>query len=206
MNHDFKERYLELKGEIKSLSNQLSKKVKNKTELEEKNRLLQKSIDYAESFMNQIISNKKQFIEDFINQALQVCLGEAAPKFSILREDKPSGTIWSYEISQGKISGGIDTFGGGVMALISTLFRIILHIILNKEPFIILDESLNHLSSNYHHKLSLFFKKVAREYNISIILITHQSEFLNSSDINLILDKQNGELILIKEEHNGTGG
>jgi len=198
----FEERMTELRGELKVLTSQLNSKEKSKQSLEEENQKLTKAIKINEKFVSEIISKKKNIIEDFINKSLEFLLNDSSIKCSIIQDEKPSGTFWYFSVKQGKVEGGIDTFGGGLMALISTLFRIILHIMTQKESFIILDESLNHLSSNYHSKLSELFKVISKKYNLSIILITHQEQFLNNAEINLVFDKVNGELKLIREERN----
>lgn len=202
----FRDKMIELRGEVNLLSSQINKMKDERDSYLTDKETISKAVSFLEDKITLIISNKKSFIENFVNESLQFLLGkENAPIFSIGKEEKPTTVYWSYKLKQGKVEGGIDTFGGGLMALISTLLRIVIHILTKRASFMILDESLNHLSANYHYKLSELFKVLSKRYNISIILITHQHNFIENADVNLEFDKINGELVLIKEESGGVG-
>lgn len=81
----------------------------------------------------------------------------------------------------------MDTSGGGILDIISLALRIVLmEVNMPKiQGFILMDESLKHLSSNYLPQASLFLKEISQKLNRQIIFISHEDEFINS-DYNTI--------------------
>ena len=77
----------------------------------------------------------------------------------------------------------LDTNGGGLVDLISLALRIVL-MELNTpkiEGFIILDESLKHLSENFLPNANEFLKEIQSKLNRQFIFVSHQKVFTESN-------------------------
>ena len=68
----------------------------------------------------------------------------------------------------------------------------------NEFPKIMLmDESLNHVSESYQGKLSNFIKVLCDEFNMTIILVTHQDKLTEYADQIVHFEKEGSELKVI---------
>jgi len=77
-----------------------------------------------------------------------------------------------------------DTSGGGIIDICAFALRIVLLEVSapKVEGSIILDESLKHLSKDFHYKTSKFLTEISKKLNRQIILITHQQEFIDNAE------------------------
>ena len=78
----------------------------------------------------------------------------------------------------------MDTSGGGVLDIISLALRaVLLEVSVPKiEGFLILDESLKHLSKEYLMNASQFLNELNTKLGRQIIFITHQQEFIDNAE------------------------
>lgn len=78
----------------------------------------------------------------------------------------------------------MDTSGGGVLDIVSLALRaVLLEVSVPKiEGFLILDESLKHLSKDYLMNASQFLNELNKRVGRQIIFITHQQEFIDNAE------------------------
>ena len=76
----------------------------------------------------------------------------------------------------------LDGSGGGVINVVSLLFRLLLLVISSKRKFIVLDEPIVNLSEDYRYRLLTFIKKLTVTYNIQLIIVSHWKEVEEISD------------------------
>lgn len=72
--------------------------------------------------------------------------------------------------------------GGGVLAVIGVLLRVITIILLDMKRVLFLDETLVHVSEKYIENVSALLKKLCSDLDFSILLVTHQKEFVTHAD------------------------
>lgn len=82
----------------------------------------------------------------------------------------------------GKSAPLLDGYGGGVIAIIGVLLRVVTIILLNQRRFLLLDESLSHVSEQYIPTASSLLRKLTRELGFTILLVTHQTGFAEEAD------------------------
>ena len=78
--------------------------------------------------------------------------------------------------------------GGGVMAFISILFKILVGYIYSKNKFYIFDESLSEVSELYMPRMGRFLQKFCEKHGFTIILITHTPIIAEYADLVYRLD------------------
>lgn len=168
-----------LNSEIDSLTNEIS------------------ILESCATFFNKTIELKvdevSTKIEDIINKGLAYIYG-ADYRFKLHKSIKRNKTIFSFELCniETGVAGFEETHGGGIMALISFLFRIVVIAILNKPRLIMLDETLSAVSIEYQEKLSNFIKQIADDMGFVIIIISHQPTLAEKSNIQYIVSKAHG--------------
>ena len=168
-----------LNSEIDSLTNEIS------------------ILESCATFFNKTIELKvdevSTKIEDIINKGLAYIYG-ADYRFKLHKSIKRNKTTFSFELCniETGVAGFEETRGGGIMALISFLFRIVVIAILNKPRLIMLDETLSAVSIEYQEKLSNFIKQIADDMGFVIIIISHQPTLAEKSNIQYIVSKAQG--------------
>lgn len=78
----------------------------------------------------------------------------------------------------------LDTSGGGILDIVSlTLRAVLLEVSVPKiDGFLMLDESLKHLSKEYISNASQFLNELNKRLGRQIIFITHQQEFIDNAE------------------------
>lgn len=154
-------------------------------------------LDSCATFFNKTIELKvdevSTKIEDIINKGLAY-IYSADYKFKLNKSIKRNKTTFSFELIniETGVSGFSETYGGGIMALISFLFRIVVLAILNKPRLIMLDETLSAVSIEYQEKLSTFIKQIADDMGFTIIIISHQPTLAEKCNLQYIVSKSRG--------------
>lgn len=154
-------------------------------------------LDSCATFFNKTIELKvdevSTKIEDIINKGLAY-IYSADYKFKLHKSIKRNKTTFSFELIniETGVSGFSETYGGGIMALISFLFRIVVIAILNKPRLIMLDETLSAVSIEYQEKLSTFIKQIADDMGFTIIIISHQPTLAEKCNLQYIVSKSGG--------------
>lgn len=154
-------------------------------------------LDSCATFFNKTIELKvdevSTKIEDIINKGLAY-IYSADYKFKLNKSIKRNKTTFSFELIniETGVSGFSETYGGGIMALISFLFRIVVLAILNKPRLIMLDETLSAVSIEYQEKLSTFIKQIADDMGFTIIIISHQPTLAEKCNLQYIISKSGG--------------
>ena len=154
-------------------------------------------LDSCATFFNKTIELKvdevSSKIEDIINKGLAYIYG-ADYRFKLHKSIKRNKTTFSFELCniESGVAGFEETHGGGIMALISFLFRIVVIAILNKPRLIMLDETLSAVSIEYQEKLSNFIKQIADDMGFTIVVISHQPTLAEKSHIQYVVSKAHG--------------
>jgi len=152
-------------------------KIKN---LEKKYKNLQDLID-AIQYMKQFkVENKKELLEDIVNNALKSIFVDEDYSLKLVIEPPNKTrktTKYKLEFYQyGELIGDnttlMETNGGGVLTVVAFVLKIIVGMVYNKQRLFLLDESLAQLSDEYTGYASMFIRELSEKYNLTIVLIT----------------------------------
>lgn len=134
--------------------------------------------------LNQKIDEVKHKVEEIINQGLAYVYHSEEVKISISTTFKNNKTQFIITLKDGDIESSKlkESFGGGLIAIISFLFKVVINIIYKNEKFMIFDETLNFVSRHYQEPLSHFIKQLCEKMDVTIVLITHQPLIADKAD------------------------
>jgi hypothetical protein len=151
------------------------------------------------AFFNEYIAvmtvEKIEAIEVMVNYGLAFVFGNKV-SIKIDKEYKNNKTFFSLNIIKGDLIGQAESFGGGVSALISLIFRIFVVKHYNFYPLVTLDESLSFVSYQYQEKTSMLLREMSEKLGVNILLVSHQVK-LNThahSIVTLALNSSKGQL------------
>ena len=77
----------------------------------------------------------------------------------------------------------ISSNGGGVLSVISILFKMLVGFIYSENKFYMFDESLSQVSADYRPRLSKFLKEFCTVHGFTIILVSHTEELDAHADL-----------------------
>ncbi len=137
----------------------------------------------ASSFIQSIIdivcdSNLRK-IEKWVNLGLKNIFDGQVIEFKINKTISRNVNLYSFSILNNGIEGGINSFGGGVVCVISLILKILFLEITKSFKILVLDESLSFLSTKYIENCSKFINTLVNEFKLSVVLVTHQDQFKN---------------------------
>lgn len=127
------------------------------------------------------VSNIRK-LESLVNNALEAIFTDQDFRFEIESAIRRNATTYTWSLYKDGVKGNINSFGGGAFAVISLMLKVISQIISKRYPLLVLDESLSFVSAEYLPQLSNFLKELSKQFNITIVLVTHQPAFADSAD------------------------
>lgn len=95
------------------------------------------------------------------------------------------GKVWvEFNTVQNGVSGQpLESFGGGLSSVQSLILRLLVLLKSGMARYLILDESLAALSADYVPTCAEFLRKMCDELDVNVLLITHNKDFLEHSDV-----------------------
>lgn len=191
-----KQKLLDLQIEERLLSAKKGELESNKQIAENKLLGLKEKVTYLhiskkilQEVVERVSKDNLEKVESFVNRALTLIFPDLSLSFKIEQDVKRGNNTYSFAVYQGSIKGSIHSFGGGVIAVIAVVLKILFNIITKRFPLLALDETLSFLAVNYIPAMSDFLKTVSKEFGIPIILVTHQPQFASAADFCYIIDK-----------------
>lgn len=151
-------------------------------------------IQFFEKVIDMNTKSTRNFIESLVNDGIEYIIGDNSVSISIESSIKNNKVQYSINIIDNKnnIEGGIESFGGGILAIISFIFRIVIMHISKMFPLIVIDENLTFVSFHYQERLSKFIKQISSQFSINVLMISHSPKLNTHADKIYIMDKQNG--------------
>lgn len=137
-----------------------------------------------ESLINESYSSSLGTIKDLISRGLRTIF-DIPFQFEIKTVTKRGNLSYEmYLIEDGKERSIIDSYGGGVVSVISILLRIVTILIVQPpmRRVLFLDESLAQLSKQYVPNAAKFFKELGAELGFKILMISHDPTFIDYAD------------------------
>lgn len=183
---------------LNSKHDEMDKLIVSISEKSEGIEVFNQSIKIISTLVEKTVMGNSEFVQNIVNRGLEYIF-QSEYSFVINHSIKQNKNIFYYtlEDKRTEIIGDIDNFGGGIMATISFLLRVAINILQKKPKIMLMDESLNHVSESYQGKLSNFIKVLCDEFNMTIILVTHQDKLTEYADQIVHFEKEGSELKVI---------
>ncbi len=145
-----------------------------------------------ELLKNYKLEKRKDFILKVINQAL-IDVFQESYRIDILPKDmkgKSAASLTQYDvifyhndIEIAKNEELLLSNGGGVLAVTSLFFKILIGYLYSKNKFYIFDESLSQVSPQYRERLSLFLKEFCEKYDFTLVIVSQTEELERHADL-----------------------
>ena len=120
-------------------------------------------------------------IENIVNEGLLAVFSEDI-QIKITSAIKRDKTEYHIDIIQNGVHGTQESFGGGVLAVISLCLRVVMIIYCKRDRILFLDESLGFVSEVYQPSLSNFISQLCKRLGFNITLISHQPRMTAYAD------------------------
>lgn len=158
-----------------------------------------KAIGVIDKAIQIISANGIGKIESVVSDGLKLVFDQDI-RLVVERKEGTKGDSYRLLVKKGDIIGNpIDTFGGGVVNVISFLLRVIMIQRFKLSKFMALDESFNNVSEEYIGKISQMIKTLCDDYDYTVLSVTHQSVLAAAADKVFIVD-EGPKLRELKEE------
>jgi energy-coupling factor transporter ATP-binding protein EcfA2 len=137
------------------------------------------------------MDSKKEFILKTINTALKDIFGEDIRIDIEAMSNLENGKInmkydiilFQNDIEIARNEKLIESNGGGVLSVISILFKMLVGFIYSENKFYMFDESLSQVSADYRPRLSKFLQEFCTVHGFTIILVSHTEELDIHADL-----------------------
>jgi DNA repair exonuclease SbcCD ATPase subunit len=125
----------------------------------------------------------KEYIENIVTNALQIVYGNEYSFEMNIHQKRDQEEIYFY---LARNDGTLlefrkDTVAGGMVDIAHLGLRLAILSIINAEPILLLDEPLKFLGK-YSYMGGQILKELSKEFNLQILLITHDQELVNIAD------------------------
>lgn len=157
-------------------------------------------LDFVKEILTQLkdvkMETKKSFILDTINLALKDIFNS-----NIMIDIETTSTtsdnkiVSKYDIilyqngmEIAKNEKLLTNNGGGILSVISILFKIIVGYIYSNNKFYMFDESLSQVSADYRPRVSQFINKFCKLHGFTLVLVSHTEDLEEFADIVYNLD------------------
>jgi len=149
-----------------------------------------------ESLKNYKLREKKNFILDIINTALNDIFQDNLFIDIIPKEAKTTSKVtqkydivfYQNGIEIARNDEILKSNGGGVLQIISILFKILIGFIYSENTFYMLDESFSQVSVVYRERLSEFLRKFCEKYDFHLLVVSHSDELDKEAHLIYTLD------------------
>lgn len=161
-----------------------------KSELKKKSQELSEAELEAQtiSLATKILEHYLESVSHSVSGTLEALMESALSVFNMgvqVKLEYTEGALGGYRpvITQDGVEGGVESFGGGVMSLISFIMLVATIVLKKKKRFIVLDETLKEVSVHFQEPLSRFMRQLCDDFEFTILLISHQPELNTESSI-----------------------
>ena len=133
--------------------------------------------------LDRYVNQYAESISGIVTEGLSSIFHDQDLEFGIEVSQK-HGKVWvEFLTTKGaKTASALDSFGGGIVAVESLLLRILILLKTGLARYLILDESLASLSSEYVENCGNFVRKMCSELDVDLLLVTHNQDFVEYAD------------------------
>lgn len=170
-------------AEVKKLEAEVEK-------LTEEVDLLDKVEQVLQTVSSKVLGQSTATIDKLVSAGLKIVFDDQQLAFQTTVDKFRGKTSIKFELYEnGQTAPLMESYGGGVLVLVGVLLRVVTIIVLGQRRILLLDESLAHLSDQYHANASALLKKLCKELGFTIIMVTHQEGFVQHADRHYVAKK-----------------
>jgi len=187
---DIKKKFRELEVRFIAREERYKERLREKGNLEKEIEFLIKEVEILEktslalqSVSTKIVGNSVLMVDKLVTAGLKVVFDDFRFEFKTevdRARGRTSARLNLYE--DGNTFSLVDSFGGGVLCIVGLLMRVTVILALDMKRVLLLDETLAHLPEKYHENASKLLKKLSKELNFTIIMVSHQPAFAQHAD------------------------
>jgi DNA repair ATPase RecN len=145
--------------------------------------LLQKVAELFKFLLNKYVYEYAESFSQIVTEGLQTIYHDQDVAFDIEVEQKRGKVYANFVTEQNGVRANpLESFGGGVSSVVSLLMRVLVLLKADKARYLILDEALAALSTEYIESCGQFLRKLCEELDVNILLVTHNPDFLDQCD------------------------
>lgn len=187
----YKSKLEQKKGYIQSLQKQVDTLNSGLATIEHNMQNAEQALSITQEVARQTQSQIKLHIEDIITMALEYILDDpyAFELDFVVKRNKTECDI--YFVRDGKRIKPIDQSGGGAVDIASFASRIALWSLGDTDNVLIFDEPFKFVSREYQLKVGELLKKLSDQLNLQILMVSHNSNFIQQSDNIIEIYKDN---------------
>lgn len=117
-------------------------------------------------------------IDKLVTAGLKLVFDDQNLSFVTTTDKLRGKTAVRFQIVEaGRTTPVMSSYGGGVLAVTGLLIRIATILLLKQRRVLFLDETLSHVSDQYHENTSKLIRKLCEELDFTIVMVTHAPSF-----------------------------
>lgn len=144
---------------------------------------------------SRVLSTSTTSVDDLVTLGLRSVFTDCNLAFrSEVGKFKGKTSLKFALIEDGEEAPLMDSYGGGVIAVVGVLLRVMLITMLGLRRVLVLDETLANVSEQYIPEVSRLLKKLSTDLGFEILLVTHQPEFASHADAHYVIQEESGHV------------
>ena len=145
---------------------------------------IQKCIVLFQEWITSVVDRNVISLSDLVTNGLSHVVDDQDLQFKISQDVKGNKPVFRISmINSGRESDPVEGSGGGIATLVSTIIRFSLTAKFGLSKLILFDETLSSLSNAYVPAAASFLRDLCKEFNIDILMVTHNPDFISESDV-----------------------
>lgn len=162
---------------------------------------LEKVNEFFQGYIALKSEKTRKFIEDVVNRGLEYIF-QGRIRVEVISDIKSNRVVYDLVIhdEESKVSGGRESHGGGISAVVALLFKFLANYLTHRCPLLVEDESLSDVSFHYQERLSRFIADLSKEFGYCVLLTSHQQELDKFGNYIYTLSKVNGKTVIEDKE------
>jgi len=132
---------------------------------------------FLQSIIETVCDSNLRKIEEWVNIGLKTIFEDQLVEFKIAKSIKRNLNVYSLVILKDGVEGSVNSYGGGILCVISLILKFLFLAITKSPKILVLDESLSFLSEKYIENCSKFINILVEEFGTTVLLVTHQEKF-----------------------------
>jgi DNA repair ATPase RecN len=170
-------------GMLRSAESTLSSLESLVASLSEENQILIQTEAALSDLTSKVMDSSTSSIDKMVTQGLQYVFDDMDLEFKAVVDKYRGKTAVKFTLLQnGEEVPILDSYGGGVVVVTGVLLRVVTIMALKARRFMILDETLSHVSKKYISRVSSLLSKLCSDLGFDIVLVTHSPEFAEYAD------------------------
>ncbi len=196
-----KDRFAYHQSEWRLLNERLDELKVRLENLSGERKLLSKADSAFEELVKRLNNNSISMVEKLVSKGLTVIFQHPF-EFKVKMTTKRGNLNYDlYLLDDGKETDIMNSYGGGIVCIISILMRIVTIMVLGLKRILILDESLAQLSKDYTSNAAQLLRNLGRDFGFTILMVTHDQGFVEHADKVFVVSKE-GKYSKFKEVSN----